>query len=71
MYLLDFLQYIRIFIGMRKKLNKSEKRVTIAITINPILDKKLTELYKNKSKQVEWLIYQHLLKNNEIEEMPL
>jgi hypothetical protein len=56
---------------MRKKLADNEKKITIAITINPILDKKLTELYKNKSKQVEWLIYQHLLKNNNIEEMPL
>lgn len=56
---------------MRRKLNKNEKRVTIAVTINPILDKKFGELYKNKSKQVEWLIYQHLLKNNKIEEMPL
>ena len=56
---------------MRKKLEESEKRVTIAITINPLLDKKLTQLYKNKSKQIEWLIYQHLLKNNEIDEMPL
>lgn len=56
---------------MRKKLNKSEKKVTIAICINPLLDKKLSQLHKNKSKQVEWLIYQYLLKNNEIEEMPL
>ena len=56
---------------MRKKLNQEEKRITIAVTINPILDKKLTELHKNKSKQVEWLIYQYLLKNNHIEEMPL
>ncbi len=56
---------------MRKKLNETEKRVTIAVTINPLLDKKLTELYKNKSKQVEWLVYQHLLKNNHIDEMPL
>ena len=56
---------------MRKKLNEEEKRVTIAITINPLLDKKLTELYKNKSKQVEWLIYQDLLKNKHITEMPL
>ena len=48
---------------MRKKLDKTEKRITIAITINPVLDKKLNELYKNKSKQVEWLIYQDLLKN--------
>ncbi len=56
---------------MRKKLDESEKRITIAITINPVLDKKLSELYKNKSKQVEWLIYQHLLTNNHIEPMPL
>ncbi len=57
--------------SMRKKLNQSEKRVTIAITINPLLDKKISKLYKNKSKQIEWLIYQDLLKNNHIEEMPL
>lgn len=56
---------------MRQKLTKEEKRVTIAVTINPLLDKKLSELYKNKSKQVEFLIYQDLLKNNHIEPMPL
>lgn len=56
---------------MRKKLEQSEKRVTIAVTINPLLDKKLSELYKNKSKQIEWLIYQDLLKNKHIEPMPL
>jgi hypothetical protein len=56
---------------MRQKLNKKEKKITIAITINPLLDNKFSELYKNKSKQIEWLIYQHLLKNNKIEEMPL
>ena len=56
---------------MRKKLDKSEKRITIAITINPLLDKKISELYKNKSKQIEWLIYQDLLKNNHIKSMPL
>lgn len=56
---------------MRQKLNKSEKRVTIAVTINPLLNDKLNELYKNKSKQIEWLVYQHLLKTNNIKEMPL
>lgn len=56
---------------MRKKLNKNEKKVTIAVSLNPVIEKKFAGLYKNKSKQVEWLIYQHLLKNNQIEEMPL
>jgi len=56
---------------MRKKLNPEEKRVTIAISINPKISKKLTQLYKNKSKHVEWLIYKDLLVNNHIKEMPL
>ena len=56
---------------MRQKLKESEKKARVTISINPILDKKLTELYRNVSKHVEWLIYQDLKKNNHIEEMPL
>jgi len=57
--------------NMRNKLNKEDKKVTIAFCLNPILAKKFSELHKNKSKQIEWLIYQYLLKENHIEEMPL
>lgn len=56
---------------MRKKMNPKDKKVTIAVSINPILDQKLNELYTNKSKHIEWLVYQYLLKNNHIQEMPL
>jgi hypothetical protein len=56
---------------MRQKLKESEKKARVTISINPILDKKLTELHTNVSKHVEWLIYQDMRKNNEIEEMPL
>ena len=53
---------------MRKKLNNEDKRPTISITINPILAIKIEELKPNKSKYIEWLIYQDLLKNKHIDE---
>ena len=56
---------------MRKKLKENEKKVKLTASINPILFNKLNELYTNVSKHVEWLIYQDLKKNNNIEEMPL
>lgn len=56
---------------MRQKLKKEEKKARLTVSINPILNQKLTELYTNVSKHVEWLIYQDLKKNNTIEEMPL
>ncbi len=56
---------------MRKKLDKSEKKVKLTASINPILFKKINSLHNNVSKHVEWLIYQDLRKNNEINEMPL
>ena len=56
---------------MRKKLKAEEKKVKMTISINPMIHKKLSELFGNVSKQVEWLIYQDLRKNNNIDEMPL
>lgn len=56
---------------MRNKINKEDKKVTIAFCLNPVLAKKFAELHKNKSKQIEWLIYQYLLKEKHIDEMPL
>ena len=56
---------------MRQKLKQSEKKARLTVSINPLLDKKLTELHSNVSKHVEWLIYQDMRKNNIVEEMPL
>ena len=56
---------------MRNKINKEDKKVTIAFCLNPVLSKKFSELHKNKSKQIEWLIYQYFLKEKHIDEMPL
>jgi hypothetical protein len=56
---------------MRKKLNESEKKKKLTVTINPALHDKINTLHNNVSKHVEWLIYQDLLKNNNINEMPL
>jgi len=56
---------------MRQKLKEHEKKTRITISLNQILDKKLTELHTNVSKHVEWLIYQDMRKNNQIDEMPL
>lgn len=56
---------------MRRKLNSDEKKVRLTITINPILAKKLLEQHSNVSKHIEWLVYQNMLKDNTITEMPL
>lgn len=53
---------------MRNKLKIEEKKVRLTITVNPELDKIISELHTNKSKYVEWLIYQDLRKNNTIKE---
>lgn len=52
---------------MRKKLNETEKKVTVTLTINPVLMNRVNELYNNKSKYIEKLIYNDLLKNKFIE----
>lgn len=44
---------------MKKKITKTK----ISLSINPELHKKL-EHVSNKSKYIEWLIYQDLLKTN-------
>ena len=56
---------------MRKKLKESEKKGKLTASINKKLLFKLNNNYSNVSKHVEWLIYQDLRKNNQIEEMPL
>lgn len=56
---------------MKKKLKESEKKGKLTASVNKKLLTKLNNLHNNVSKHVEWLIYQDLRKNNEIEEMPL
>jgi hypothetical protein len=56
---------------MRKKLNESEKKSRMTVTINPIVAEKVNSTYNNVSKHVEWLLYQDLRKNNKIDEIPL
>ena len=50
---------------MRKKLNNDEKKIRVTITLNREIDKLASES-NNKSKYIENLIYQDLLKNNRI-----
>ena len=53
---------------MRKKLSVDEKKVSVTLTLNPMIIKKVDELYNNKSKYVEKLIYKDLLINKHIDE---
>ncbi len=50
----------------RESLKPEERRIKFSVTINPILFNKIDELESNKSKYVEKLIYDDLLKNNKI-----
>lgn len=49
-------------------MNTDEKKVTITVTINPTLMGLINELYNNKSKYIERLIYQDLLKNKKLDD---
>lgn len=51
---------------MRHKLEEGEKKVRLTITINNELDNTLSDLIGNKSKYIEWLVYQDLLKTNKL-----
>lgn len=51
----------------KKPLKPTDCKTKFSITINPILFNKVDELYQNKSKYVERLIYADLLKNNVID----
>jgi len=56
---------------MRKKLDEKEKKVTVTVSINPLIMQKVDELYNNKSKYIENLIAKDLFKNKHITEIPL
>ena len=51
----------------KKPINPEERKIKFSVTINPLLFNKIDELYKNKSKYVESLIYADLIKNNIID----
>ena len=50
----------------RKQLPEQDRRIKISITINPTLFSKIDELYLNKSKYIECLIYNDFICNNQI-----
>lgn len=66
-HFIRLLSDVMIFINMsRESLKPEERRIKFSVTINPILFNKIDELETNKSKYVEDLIYQDLIKNNQI-----
>ena len=48
---------------MRNKLKEEDKRVSLTITIDPVIYEQIKS-EPNKSRYIEKLIYKHLLKNN-------
>jgi len=52
---------------MRKKLNENEKKQPISIKVDPILFDELNKI-KNKSKYIEYLIYQDMKNKNVIKQ---
>ncbi len=51
----------------RNKLNEEKKKSRFSVTINSELVKLVNETIDNKSKYLEWLVYQDLKKNNKID----
>lgn len=50
----------------KKKLNPEQLKIKLSIRLNSDLFKIVEENQPNKSKYLEWLVYQDLLKNNKI-----
>lgn len=48
---------------MRNKLEENEKKIGITFSINRELNRVINDNHKNKSKYLERLVYQDLLKN--------
>ena len=51
----------------KKAINPEERKIKFSVTINPLLFSKIDELYMNKSKYVESLIYADLIKHKIID----
>jgi hypothetical protein len=52
---------------MRNKLEEEKKKEKLSISVSRELMKVVDENQKNRSKYIEWLIYQDLTKNNLID----
>lgn len=46
-------------------MKKKKEKINISVTIDKKLDEYMEELISNKSKYIEWLIYQDLSKNDD------
>lgn len=45
-------------------MKKKKEKVNISVSIDRKLDEYMDELFSNKSKYIEWLIFQNLKDNN-------
>ena len=52
---------------MRKKLNDNEKKQPVSVKVDPIIFEELNKM-KNKSKYIEYLIYQDMKNKNIIKQ---
>jgi hypothetical protein len=52
---------------MRNKIEEEKKKEKLSISVSRELMKVVDENQKNRSKYIEWLIYQDLVKNNLID----
>jgi len=52
---------------MRNKLEDEKKKEKVSISLSRELMRVVDENQKNRSKYIEWLIYQDLIKNNLID----
>ena len=52
----SILPFLRIFIYMRPKLKKEDRRVKVSITLSPEINKKMEDELTNKSKLIEKLL---------------
>lgn len=52
---------------MRNKLKEEDKRVSLTVTLDPIIYNQIKD-ESNKSRYIEKLIYRDLLKNNKLNE---
>lgn len=43
---------------------KNKEKVIVSLSIDKKLNEYMTELFNNKSKYIEWLIYQNLIKTD-------
>lgn len=54
---------------MKKNMKSNKTKVKVSISIDRKLDEIINEEFVNKSKYIEWLIYQDLIKNSKKEKL--